>query len=360
MLAAGVIAAVMLLRPSSPSGTGSVETGTPDRKAEVVPAAEPVTKSLRAGGSSFVGPLMAHWTAEYEKKTGARVAYDAVGSGKGVDGVLAGTFAFGCTDAPVSDARLAEARAAGREVVHVPLALGAVVPVYNIPGVEGQLRFTGPVLANIYLGKITRWDDEALKVSNPGAKLPSLPIAVVHREEASGTTAIWTDYLSKASPAWQSGPGAGTTVKWPVGIAARLNEGVAQAVLRTPGAVGYVELSYALANAQPFGLVRNRDGRFPPPTLASVTAAGASLAAIPDDLRFSLTDAPGPESWPVAGTVWAVAGVPAGGGLDPDVLAFLEWATHEGQAATADLRYAPLPPRLVDRLDATFYRLKRK
>ena len=361
MLAAVFGAVFLAVRPK-PESTAPPE-GPPavGGKPAALPAVVPVSKTLAAGGSSLAGPLMAHWTGEYERRGAVRIAYEPVGSGKGVEGVLDGRFAFGCTDVPLSDEQVAKARAGGREVAHLPLALAAVVPVYNVPGVEQQLRFTGPVLADLFLGKITRWDDEALRVSNPGAKLPALPVTVVHREDPSGTTAIWTDYLGKVSPGWKDGPGTGTTVRWPAGVGAKLTDGVAEAVRRTPGAIGYVEVSAAVANHQPVGLVRNRDGKYPPPTPSSVTAAAtATLKEIPDDLRFRLTDAPGADSWPVAGAVWAVVAVPATGGIDPDVLAFLEWATHEGQAATADLRYAPLPPALVVRLDATFYRLKRR
>ncbi|MBN9519303.1 phosphate ABC transporter substrate-binding protein PstS [bacterium] len=292
-----------------------------------------------------------------------KVAYDGVGSGKGIEGALGGRFTFGCTDAPLTDAQLAVAAAAGKEVRHVPLVLGSVVPAYNVSGlpVGARLRFTGSVLAELYLGRITTWNDGRLLANNPGLKaaLPDLAIRVVYRSDSSGTTAIWTDFLSEVSAEWRTGPGKGTSVKWPVGEGEPKSAGMTDRVNRTAGAFGYVELSNAIQDGLPFGEVRNKAGRYVEPSLASVTAAAAAIAdRIPDDMRYSLVDAPGDESYPISGTAWALLVYPAGGAPDPVAVAFLEWAAHAGQAHTSELLYAPLPSALQLRLDGLFYRLK--
>jgi phosphate transport system substrate-binding protein len=260
----------------------------------------------------------------------------------------------------MNDEQLARARSAGGDVVHVPLVMGAVVPTYNLPDIKQQLRFTGPVLADIYLGKIRRWNEEPIRVLNPGVALPNMPITVVHREDSSGTSFIWTDFLSKASAEWKSKVGAHTAPTWPVGQAGRHNNGVASLVSRNNGAIGYVELTYALENNLRFGVVKNREGRFVQPTLESVTAAAeASLTVIPEDLRYTLTDAPGEDSYPLAGTVFAVLYVDQTPNASArELVAFLHWVTHDGQAYVMDVRFAPLPPQLVKRIDAKLATVK--
>jgi phosphate transport system substrate-binding protein len=308
---------------------------------------------------------MGYWTDLYERKTGTRVTYKGVGSGKGLEGVTGGAFAFGCTDAPMTDGDIRKLRDGGRQVLHVPLVMGAVVPTYNLPGVTQRLRFTGGLLADIYLGKVTRWNDPVIRANNPGADLPDRPIHVVYRSDASGTTFIWTDYLSKVSGAWAERKiGPATRVTWPAGVGtgAEKSDGLAERVTRTVGAIGYVELSHAIASGLPFGAVRNKMGNYVVPSLESVTAAAAG--AIPsvqaEEFRLPLTDAPGEDSYPISGMTWAVLVFPAKEKPRPEAVEFLEWATHDGQEYAPGLRFAPLPDSLKVRLDATFYRLKRK
>jgi phosphate transport system substrate-binding protein len=318
--------------------------------APVAPFAGPI---LNGGGSTFVHTPMSHWASLYEQRFHVRVDYRPTGSSKGVQGMIDRVYLFGCSDAALTDEQLASARKAGGEVIHIPLVMGAVVATYNLPDVPKQLRFTGPALADIFLGKIRRWNEEPIRVLNPGIELPDMPITVVHRSDGSGTSFIWTDYLSKASAEWKSKVGANTEVTWPVGEAGRGNHGVATLVSRSTGAIGYVELTYALENNLRFGQVKNREGRFVQPSLEGVTAAAeASLTTIPDDLRYTLTDAPGEESYPLAGTAWAVLYVDqTRTGAGRNLIAFLHWVTHEGQAFVNDLRFAPLPPELVKRID---------
>ncbi|MDB5311320.1 MAG: phosphate transporter substrate-binding protein PhoT family, partial [Gemmataceae bacterium] len=336
----------------------------PDAKPPVDPAAS-AKLTLTAGGSTFVAPIMSYWTDLYGQKTGTHVAYKGVGSGKGIEGVKDGSFVFGCTDAPMKDEEIKKLREGGREVLHVPLVMGAVVPTYNLPGVTRRLRFTGGLLADIYLGKVTRWNDPVIQANNPGVELPDRKIQVVYRSDASGTTFIWTDYLTKVSGEWaEKKIGPATRVTWPdgVGTGAEKSDGLAAAVTRTVGAIGYVELSHAIANSLPFGEVRNKMGNYVVPSLESVTAAAAGTipAVQAEEFRLPLTDAPGETSYPISGMTWAVLVFPAREKPRPEAVEFLEWATHDGQEYAPGLRFAPLPENLRVRLDATFYRLKRK
>ncbi len=330
------------------------------------PTPIPVATTISGGGSSFVRPILDHWTELY-KKPGVKVKYAGVGSTKGIDGVIDGSLAFGCSDAPMTAAQLKQLAEKGRDVRHIPVVLGAVVPIYNLPEVgSDKLIFTGPVLADIYLGKITHWNDDAILINNPTVKdkLTHRPIVVTHRSDGSGTTYIWTDYLSAFSPDWVAGVGRGTTVKWPTGKGAPKSDGVTDTVNNTVGAIGYVELSHALQLNLRYGLVKNRQGTVIPPTFENVTAAAASLGnAIPDNFIFSLVDRKeGDQSetaYPITGATWALLPMPKDGKPDPAVVDFLEWTTHEGQKYTTDLRYAPLPKNFSEKLDAMFYRLKR-
>jgi phosphate ABC transporter phosphate-binding protein len=309
-------------------------------------------RRLNGGGSTFVYPMMSKWADEYKKATGVEVNYQSIGSGGGIQQMTAKTFDFGCTDAPMNEEQIEKCRQQGGEPLHIPLVLGAVVPTYNLKGVDTPLRFTGPVLADIYLKKITKWNDKALRDLNPGVDLPNQEIVVVHRSDGSGTTYIWVDYLSKVSPPWKKKVGVGPSVDWPTGIGQKGNEGVAGQVRRSAGAIGYVELIYALQNDMSYGLVKNQEGEFVKASLESVTAAAdASLKEIPEDLRFSITNAPGKESYPISGTVWAVVydKLPAGKGQM--VVDFLRWVTHDGQQSAKGLDYAPLPRGLVTRLE---------
>ena len=307
---------------------------------------------LNAGGATFIYPMMSKWASVYDAEKGVQVNYQSIGSGGGIQQMTAKTFDFGCSDGPMNEEQLQKARQTGGEVLHIPLVLGSVVPAYNLAEVKEPLRFTGPVLADIFLGKIKKWNDKALQDLNPGAALPDKEIVVVHRSDGSGTTYIWVDYLAKVSPEWKTKVGVGTSVNWPTGVGQKGNEGVAGQVLRSSGSIGYIELIYALQNEIKFGLVQNREGEFIRAGLESVTAAAdGSLSDIPDDLRFSITNAPGKVAYPISGTVWALLYVNQPAGKGQHVVDFLRWATHDGQRYTDELSYSRLPQGLVERLE---------
>jgi phosphate transport system substrate-binding protein len=306
---------------------------------------------INAGGSTFVYPMMTKWADEYKKAKNVEVNYQSIGSGGGIQQMTAKTFDFGCTDAPMNDEQLKKCKESGGEALHIPLVLGAVVPVYNLKDVKEPLNFTGPVLADIYLGKIKKWNDKALKDLNPDAPLPAQEIVVVHRSDGSGTTYVWTEYLSKVSKEWAK-VGFGTSIEWPVGIGQKGNEGVNGQVSRSDGGIGYVELTYALQNKTKYGRVKNKAGEFVLPERKSIAAAvDNSLKDIPDDLRYSLTDPPGKESYPICGTVWTVLydKLPAAKGKM--TVEFLRWVTHDGQKFCEGLDYVALPKSLVERIE---------
>jgi phosphate transport system substrate-binding protein len=333
---------------------GPAPAPRPEKSAKVRPAAEMDSSKprLNASGPTFVSPMMSKWADEYDRAKGVEVNYQRIGSGGGIRQMTAKTLDFGCSDGPMNDEQLKKAQETGGPVLHVPLVLSAVVPVYNLKDVKGPLKFTGPVLADIYLGKIKKWNDQALQDLNKGVPLPDQDIVVVHRSDGSGTTSVWTDYLSRVSPEWQKKVGVATSVNWPTGVGQKGNEGVAGQVRRSPGALGYVELSYALQNGMSYGLVRNQAGEFIKADPGSVTAAADnSLKEIPDDLRYSITDAGGKESYPISGTVWAVLYQKQPKDKGQQVVAFLRWVTHEGQKYAPDLHYSTLPKGLVERLD---------
>jgi phosphate transport system substrate-binding protein len=313
-------------------------------------------KSLSGTGSTFIAPLMSRWQGEYGGR--GKVSYESVGSVVGVQRLAGGVFDFACTDAPLGEEQLARLKKANGEVIHVPLVLGAVVPAYNLDGVTDPLTFSGPVLADIYLGKITRWDDPALKELNPGVSLPAKEVAVIHRDDGSGTSYVWTDYLAKVSPEWKAKVGVGVSVNWPAGTGASGNEGTATKVKKTPGALAFLPLAYASKDDVKTGLVKNREGVAVKASSESVTAAAsAAPGAIPDDLRYSLTDAPGKDSYPISGTTWAVVVEKQPSEKGRALVAFLRWATHEGQDHVAELGYAPLPAGLVQRVETALTRV---
>jgi phosphate transport system substrate-binding protein len=296
--------------------------------------------------------MMSKWAFEYDKAKGIKVNYQSIGSGGGIQQMSAMTVEFGCTDGPMNDEQLEAAKKSGGEVVHIPLIMGAVVAIYNLDEVKEPLVFSGPILADIFLGKITKWNDQAIKKLNPNAPLPDKSIAVVHRSEGSGTTYIWADYLSKVSDEWKQKVGVGTSVSWPCGIGQKGSEGVSGSVKRAPGSISYVELTYASQNKMAFGNVVNREGATIKPSMASVTAAATgALSDIRDDLRYSLTDPPGKDAYPISGTVWAVVYVNPPKGSGSAVRDFLKWVTHEGQAFAEPLDYSRLPIGLVEKLD---------
>ncbi len=309
-------------------------------------------KRLNGGGSTFVYPMMSTWGDEYKKSKNVEVNYQSIGSGGGIQQMTAKTFDFGCTDSPMNQEQLDKVKQNGSEAVHIPLVMGAVVPAYTLKDVKESLVFSGPVLADIYLGKIKKWNDPALKELNPGMDLPDLEIVVVHRSDGSGTTYIFVDYLSKVSPEWKQKVGVGTSVNWPCGIGQKGNEAVARQTKQTEGGIGYIELTYALQAGINYGSVKNKAGKTIKPSLESVTAAAnGSLSSIPDDLRYSITDAPGEDAYPISGTVWAVIYGKLPSDKGQAVIDFLRWVTHEGQEQTAALHYARLPEGLIKKLE---------
>jgi phosphate ABC transporter phosphate-binding protein len=320
------------------------------------------SQSLSAGGATFINPMMAKWAHEYFKEKAIRVGYNPTGSGAGIAQMIEKTIDFGCSDAPMNEEQLKKAKDTRGEVVHIPLAMGAVVPAYNLVELEDKpVLFTGEVLAEIYLGKIKKWDDARLQaLQEPGVTLPAKDIVVVHRSDGSGTTYIWADYLSKMSKEWKKEPGKGTTLKWPAGVGQKGNDGVTDHVKQTPGAIGYIELIYAIQNGVKYGRVKNQDGNFVLADLKSVTAAAAaSLKEIPDNLCYSLTDAPGNDSYPIAGTNWAILYVDPPSGKGKGIYDYLWWVTHDGQNLCEPLHYARLPSELVTRIEKQLARVKK-
>ena len=320
-----------------------------------------VTGSLAAGaaaqtlingaGATFPYPIYSKWFDAYTRvDPEVRFNYQSIGSGGGIKQISSRTVDFGATDGPMTDEQLKQAPG---ELLHIPTVLGADVVTYNLPG-SPKLRFTPDVIADIFLGKITKWNDARLTAANPGVTLPDQPIVVVHRSDGSGTTYIWVDYLSKVSAEWQQKVGKGTSVNWPVGLGGKGNEGVAGQVKNTPGALGYVELAYAAKNTLPVALVRNAAGKFIEPTIESTTAAAAGAArSMPADFRVSLTNPPGDEAYLIASFTWLLLYRE-----QPDqakgraIVNFLWWMSHEGQKFAADLLYAPLPPPVVKQIEA--------
>jgi phosphate transport system substrate-binding protein len=307
---------------------------------------------LNGAGASFIAPMMTKWAAEYDKAKGVKVNYQGTGSGAGIQQMTSQTVDFGCSDAPMNDDQLKKAKDEKGEVVHIPMVMGGVVPIYNLEEVKEPLKFSGTVLADIFLKKITKWNDDAIKKLNPGITLPDKEILVIHRSDGSGTTYIFVEYLSKVSSDWKTKVGVGTSVKWPVGVGAPGNPGVAGQVQRSAGSIGYVELIYAMQNKIQYGSVQNKEGAFVKASLESVTAAAnASLTNIAEDLRYSITDAPGKDSYPIAGTSWAVCYTNNPGGKGKAVREFLYWCTHDGQQLAESLHYSKLPKGLVERVE---------
>ncbi|MEK6769490.1 MAG: phosphate ABC transporter substrate-binding protein PstS [Gemmatimonadota bacterium] len=309
---------------------------------------------LTGAGATFPYPIYSKWVLEYTRtRPNVEINYQSIGSGGGIRQFTDRTVDFGATDGPMTDSQITAARG---NVLHVPTVLGAVVPIYTVPGVTQQLRFTPEILAAIFLGQITNWNDSRIAAANPGVTLPTRDILVVHRSDGSGTTYVWTDYLAKVSPEWARRVGKGTAVSWPVGLGGQGNPGVANTVQRTPGAIGYVELVYALQNRIAYGLVRNRAGAFVNATLASTTAAAAAaVAALGEDtdFRVSITDPVGADAYPIASFTWILLPREMSDAVKArTLLEWLWWCTHDAQRFTTDLGYAPLPERVVRLLEA--------
>ncbi len=306
---------------------------------------------LNGAGATFPYPLYSKWFDEYARvDPGARFNYQSIGSGGGIRQITVRTVDFGASDGPMTDEQLAKAPG---EIVHIPTVMGAVVATYNLPG-NPALRLAPDVLADIFLGRITRWSDPRIRAMNPGIALPDQPIVIVHRSDGSGTTYIWADYLSKVSPEWAQKVGRGTSVNWPVGLGGKGNEGVTGQVKITPGALGYVELAYAVKNRLPAAMIRNRSGKFVGPSIASTSAAAAAAArSMPSDFRVSLTDPPGEDAYPVAGFTWLlVYRDQADEAKGRTLVKFIWWAVHDGQKHAPDLLYAPLPAPVVKMVEA--------
>jgi phosphate transport system substrate-binding protein len=310
------------------------------------------TVTLNGAGATFPFPLYSKWSQVYAEEKGVQINYQSIGSGGGIRQFIAKTVDFGASDGPMTDEQIAQA---GGRVLHIPMVAGAVVPVYNVPGIGQGLNFTPDVLADIFLGRITKWNDPRLSRLNPKANLPGADIVVVHRSDGSGTTTIWVNYLSKVSPIWKARVGEGTSVNWPTGLGGRGNEGVAGLVRQTPNTLGYVELAYALTNKMTFGSVRNKAGQFVRPTLSSTTKAmDGALKNIPDDFRVFFTNPDGKDAYPVAGFTWILINAEQADAVKGKALTeFLWWAIHDGQKYAPTLLYAPLPKTLVTRVERT-------
>jgi phosphate transport system substrate-binding protein len=317
-------------------------------------AAHAETIQLTGAGATFPAPIYSKWFSDYNKMhSDVQINYQSIGSGGGIKQITEKTVDFGATDAPMSDAELQKAPG----IQHIPTVMGAVVVIANLPSVKQALKFTPETLAAIFLGKITKWSDPALAKDNAGVKLPDEPVTVVHRSDGSGTSYVWTDYLTKVSPAWKAGPGTGKSVSWPVGLGGKGNEGVTGMVLQTEGAIGYVELAYANQNKLTPAVLKNREGAWVKASLDSVSAAAAK-AEIPDDYRVSITDAPGKDAYPVSSFTYLLVYKD-----QPDakkgatLVNFLWWAIHDGQKTAAALDYAPLPKPVVHKLEGTLKKL---
>ena len=304
---------------------------------------------LNGAGATFPNIIYQNWILTYNQShPDVKLNYQSIGSGGGIRQFSDGTVDFGGTDAPMSDSAIA---AISGNVLHIPTVLGAVVPAYNLPDVKAELKFSGESLAGIFLGKITKWNAAEIAKDNPGVKLPDKPILVVHRAEGSGTTYIFTDYLSKISPEWQQKVGKGTAVQWPTGLGQQGNEAVAGMVRQTEGAIGYVELIYALKNKIPYGSVKNVAGQYVKASLESTTAAAASMKEMPEDFRVSITNAPGKTAYPIASFTWLLVPVKWDDATKQKAMvSFLNWMLNSGEGMVSSLDYAPLPKAVADKV----------
>jgi phosphate transport system substrate-binding protein len=309
---------------------------------------------LTGAGATFPYPLYSKWFSDYATRTGVKINYQSIGSGGGVRQLIEGTVDFGASDGPMTDEELAKAK--GGPVLHIPTVMGADVITYNVEGLSRPLNLTGEVIADIFLGRVRKWNDARIAALNGDAALPNQDILVVHRSDGSGTTYIFTDYLSTVSTSWKNGPGRGKEVRWPVGLGGKGNEGVAGQVKQTPGAVGYVELAYATQNRLAYAAVQNAAGEFVLPTIESITAAAAGIMTrLPEntDYRLSIVNAPGAGAYPISSFTWIlIYQNQQNADKGKKLLDFLRWALTEGEASAAALDYAPLPAEMATRLQA--------
>lgn len=305
------------------------------------------TVLLNAAGATFPYPIYSKWFSVYhQQKPDIQINYQSIGSGGGIQQLKAGTVDFGASDMPLNDQLLSQFNF---KIIQFPTVLGAVVPTYNIPGVSGELKFTPKMLADIYLGKVSKWNDPEITAANPGVNLPGNDIVVIRRSDGSGTTFVWTDYLSKVSPEWKERVGSNTSVNWPVGMGGKGNEGVSGLVEQTPNAIGYVELIYALQNHMGYGLVENSSGKFIKANLQSVTEAASGVAGkMAQDIRISITDAPGKTAYPICSfTYLLIPGKISDATKREAIQGFLKWMLSSGQGMVEELNYAQLPAAVV-------------
>ncbi len=313
----------------------------------------PGQTTLNGAGATFPNPMYSKWFSDYHKlHPDIQINYQSIGSGGGIRQVTEGTVDFGASDMPMTDGQLTEGQTKLKtKILNIPTVLGAAVPAYNIPGVKGEVKFTPEALAGIFLGRITKWNDKAITSANPGVNFPDKDIVVVYRTEGSGTTFIWTDYLSKVSPEWKSQVGSNASVKWPVGMGGKGSEGVAGSIRQLPGSIGYVELIYAVQNNIAYGSVKNSAGNFVKASLESVTAAAASAAKMPADFRVSITDAPGKDAYPISSFTWLLIPEQSKDAAKGKILAdFLNWMVSDGQKMTTALSYSPLPDNVAQKV----------
>lgn len=325
--------------------------GSPSSSPAKTPGSSGEASTLTGAGATFPAVLYSKWFNEYEKLTKVKVNYQSIGSGGGIKSISDQTVDFGATDGPMTDEQQKEAR--GGEILHIPMALGAVAATYNIPGVTTSIKFTPETLSGIFLGEITKWNDPKLVADNPALATIDKSIIVVHRSDGSGTSYIWTDYLGNVSPAWKQKVGVGNSVNWPVGLGGKGNEGVAGEVKQNPYSIGYVELIYALQNKLGVGLVKNQSGNFIEPKLETVTAAAAGVADnIAPDLRASIVNAPGANAYPISGFTWQLVYKNiTDKGKAIALTKLLWWEIHDGQKYNADLGYSPLPEGIVKKAE---------
>ncbi|HEX9493167.1 MAG TPA: phosphate ABC transporter substrate-binding protein PstS [Thermoanaerobaculia bacterium] len=312
------------------------------------PSASGAKTTINGAGATFPNPLYSKWFSDYNKLyPDVQINYQSIGSGGGIKQLSSQTVFFGATDGPMTDEQL---KSAPGPILHFPTVLGGVVPAYNLPNVSAELKFPGPLLAQMYLGKIKNWNDSAIAKANPGVSLPNLDVNIIHRSDGSGTSYIWCDYLSKVSPEFKQKVGVATSVNWPTGVGAKGNEGVSGMVRQIPGSIGYVELVYALQNDITFGAVQNAAGEYVRASLDSVTAAGASAAAnMPVDFRVSITNAQGKGAYPISSFTWILLYQnPTDKVRGKIMVDFMKWALSDGQKAAAPLGYAPLPRQVID------------
>lgn len=347
-IALAVLAVAIACSPDN-SKNGSTDTAAAQRTGSV---------DLTGAGATFPYPLYSKWFADYAAKTGVKINYQSIGSGGGIRQISEQTVDFGATDGPMNPEELSHAK--GGAILHIPTVLGGVVITYNLPEVTQPLKLTGPVVADIFLGKITKWNDRAIAALNPGVKLPNHDILVVHRSDGSGTTYVFTDYLTTVSPAWAKGPKKAKEVPWPVGLGGKGNEGVAGQIKQTPGALGYVELAYAKENSLPAALIKNASGNFIAPSTETITNAAEGIASkLPPntDYRISIVNAPGANAYPISSFTWILAYANQSDSVKGKKLVdFLRWALTDGEKEATTLNYAPLPAtmtqQLLSRLDS--------